>query len=64
MASAQKGFYDPDNFISDEGSSDKKKAPVDKGDNYDAKAYANVNFNKLLLISTSFLGMYIALYSA
>jgi hypothetical protein len=31
---------------------------------YDAKKFANVNFSKLLLCSISFLGMYIALYSA
>jgi hypothetical protein len=31
---------------------------------YDAKKYAHVNFTKALLCSVSFLGMYIALYSA
>ena len=73
-----KGYLDPDVLI--DGAPDYQKQRIKRGtsinsnevdklmakadDGYDAKKYAHVNFNKALLCSVCFLGMYIALYSA
>lgn len=73
---ADKHYYDPNRLIDNSEKSahtvsSKNRTSINsgvmeplKGAPFQGKPDPNVNFSKLFLISVSFLGMYIALYSA